>query len=277
MRKIKNFKIIPFATFATFAVIISFMTVNDELILKAAALLRASKTPTVLTGAGVSKESGIPTFRDALDGLWARYDPRQLANPYAFAQNPQLVWDFYQFRREMMQGKQPNPGHFALAELEKRQPSLLIITQNIDDLHEQAGSTHVVHLHGKIAEDKCHANCQGDPTLIDVSRLDWDRSSGPPKCPHCGAWVRPNVVWFGEILPRPALDEAAEAILHTDLMLVIGTSGVVSPAAEMPYKAKYRNARIIEINPVESEITPAADLWLPGPSGAVLPRVMAAL
>lgn len=251
--------------------------ISSDHIRQAAQLIRESKRPTVLTGAGVSKESGIPTFRDALDGLWARFDPKQLATKYAFMNNPKLVWDFYEYRRELMRPARPNPAHLMLAELERRKPNLLIITQNIDDLHEQAGSKNVIHLHGSIHRNKCFYDCQGQPTLVDVSQIEWDKTSGPPPCPHCGRWVRPDVVWFGEMLPPDALRAAKNAAEQTDLMLVIGTSGVVMPAAEMPYIAKARGAKIIEANPFESEITPAADVWLQAPAGESLPPVLAAM
>ena len=251
--------------------------VTDVQIEQAAALLRTSRRPCVLTGAGVSKESGIPTFRDALEGLWAQYDPSELATPTAFERNPKLVWDFYEMRRERVRPAQPNPGHLALATLEKRYGALPIITQNVDDLHERAGSTQIIHLHGLIARDRCSRNCQGDPTLIDVDALGWDRSAGPPVCPHCGALIRPDVVWFGEILPEKALSDAIAVIETTDLMLVIGTSGVVHPAARMPLEAKRHGAKLIEINPFRSELTPHMDAWLEGASGAIMPRLLAAL
>ena len=151
-----------------------------------------------------------------------------------------------------------------------------IITQNIDDLHERAGSTGVVHLHGLIARNKCYAACQGEPTLIDVTTLAWDAANAPPRCPHCGAFVRPDVVWFGELLPPQALRTAKDVIHNTDLMLVVGTSGVVSPAAEMPYVAKEHGAKIVEINPFRSEITALADVWVEAPSGEALPRIVQA-
>ncbi len=248
-----------------------------EHIQQAAEHIRCAKQITVLTGAGVSKESGIPTFRDALDGLWAQYDPTQLATPQAFQLNPKLVWDFYEFRRELMRPAQPNPGHYALAELQRRYPSLRIITQNVDDLHERAGSTDVIRLHGNIARNKCFDNCQGHPTPVDVSQIEWDKSSGPPPCPHCGRWVRPDVVWFGEMLPPEAISRARELLQRTDVMLVIGTSGLVSPSAEMPGVAKSHGAFIIEVNPDTSMISRIADLKLDGPSGEVLPRVLEAL
>jgi NAD-dependent deacetylase len=251
--------------------------VPDEQIEQVATLFRRAKLITVLTGAGVSKESGVPTFRDALDGLWARFDPTQLATRAAFKADPKLVWDFYEYRREIMRPARPNPGHLALAELERRFPSLTIITQNVDDLHEQAGSQRIIRLHGRIAANKCFADCQGSPTPVDVTHLTWDHASGPPACPHCGAPVRPDVVWFGEILPADALSQAAEALRRTDVMLVIGTSGLVSPAADMPGAARRLGATIVEINPDETPISTVAHHCLRGPSGEVLPRLVKAV
>jgi len=250
---------------------------NDLLIQRAASLIHASKRPCVLTGAGVSKESDIPTFRDALEGLWAQYDPQQLATPTAFARNPKLVWDFYEMRRERMRPAQPNPGHVALADIERLKGGLPVITQNVDDLHERGGSTQVIHLHGLIARNKCSHDCQGDPTLIDVGQLSWDQESGPPSCPHCGAHVRPDVVWFGEMLPRAPLERAYELARACDLMIVVGTSGIVTPAADMPRVARCQGATLIEINPYASELTPTMDIWLQAPAGEALPRILAAM
>jgi NAD-dependent deacetylase len=250
---------------------------DEKLIQQAADLIRHSQHLVVLTGAGVSKESGVPTFRDALDGLWARYDPQQLATPFAFKQDPKLVWDWYTYRRELVGQARPNPGHAAIAALEKRLPTLTLITQNVDDLHEQAGSNNVIHLHGKLNANKCVNHCQGDPTLVDIMTLTWDRESGPPPCPHCGAPVRPDVVWFHEMLPPVQLYTASEACQNADVMLVVGTSGLVTPAADLPRVAKRCGAQIIEVNPDYSMITRFADIKLEGPSGAILPRVIAAL
>ncbi|MCC6804451.1 MAG: NAD-dependent deacylase [Anaerolineae bacterium] len=249
----------------------------DNLIHQAADLIRNSQHLTALTGAGVSAESGIPTFRDALTGLWEQYDPARLATRQAFADDPKLVWEFYEHRRDLIRSAQPNPAHRALAALETHYPAMQIITMNVDDLHERAGSRNVIRLHGRIEANRCSANCRGNPTPVDVSQIVWDRTSGPPPCPYCGKPVRPDVVWFGEVLPADALDKAHDAAEHTDLMLVIGTSGVVRPASDLPALAKRHGAKIIEFNPVESEITPLADLWLPAPSGETLPRVLAAL
>ncbi|NLF78567.1 MAG: NAD-dependent deacylase [Chloroflexi bacterium] len=246
-------------------------------IAEVAAVLRRSARPVVLTGAGVSKESGIPTFRDALDGLWAQFDPQQLATPRAFRRNPKLVWDWYQYRRELLAEARPNPAHRAIAEIETVLPQLVVITQNIDGLHAAAGSSDVITLHGDIRRNKCFANCQGDPTLIDVAALAWDREHGPPRCPHCGAWVRPDVVWFEEMLPAVALERAYDLSHATDLMLVVGTSGVVQPAASLPFAAKQHGATIVEVNPEMTSITLIADWHLSGQAGAILPLIVAAL
>jgi NAD-dependent deacetylase len=250
---------------------------TDEIINQAAQIVRESKRIAVLSGAGVSKESGVPTFRDALDGLWVQYDPQQLATPQAFRENPKLVWDWYQYRREIASKSKPNAGHFALAALEKRYPQTTVITQNVDDLHEQAGSKNMIHLHGNIAQSKCFDNCQGNPTVIDITTIEWDRESGPPPCPHCGAWVRPDVVWFTEMLAEYDLAAAVGISLDCDVMIVVGTSGLVTPAASLPGKAKSGGAKIIEVNPDYSMITRIADVKLEGPSGQMLPRLLAAL
>ena len=247
----------------------------DQAIQQAADLLRASKRLTVLTGAGVSRESGIPTFRDSLDGMWANFDPIKLATPRAFLADPPLVWDFYHYRRGLVSQAQPNPGHRALARLEGRFGAYPVITQNIDELHENAGSTHVIHLHGRLALNKCFANCQGNPTLVDLETLP-DKDASPPKCPHCGAYIRPDVVWFEEMLPEKELS-AADRALNCDVLLVVGTSGVVYPAAHMPFMAAQRGAKIIEVNPNRSEITQIADVFVPAPSGEALPQIVSLL
>ncbi len=249
----------------------------EHQIQQAVALMKASERLVVLTGAGVSKESGVPTFRDALDGLWAQYDPTRLATPQAFAATPKLVWDFYEYRRQIMRPALPNPAHRALAQLERRFPEMQIITQNVDDLHEQAGSTRIIRLHGNINANKCSKDCQGDPTNVVVADVDSQQQRDVPRCPHCGSYVRPDVVWFGEMLSVELLDAAKIASATADLMLVIGTSGVVIPAADMPHITRRAGGKVIEINPIESNITPIADLWLCGAAGDILPRIVAAL
>lgn len=250
---------------------------TENAIQQAADLIKNASNIAVLTGAGVSKESGVPTFRDAMDGLWAKFDPQQLATPQAFKADPKLVWDWYEYRRGLVRGAKPNPGHFALAELEKRYPSLTIITQNVDDLHEQAGSKNIIHLHGNIAQSKCFDNCQGNPTLIDLDSYEWDHENTPPPCPHCGAHVRPDVVWFNEMLPLDELDRAKVVSVSCDVMIVVGTSGLVTPAASMPEYARQAGAKIIEVNPDYSMITRIADVKLEGASGEMLPKVIEAL
>lgn len=242
---------------------------------EAARAVAASRHLIVLTGAGVSKESGIPTFRDALEGLWAQYDPQQLATPGAFRRNPKLVWDWYEFRRGLIAQAKPNPGHYAIADLEKRLPQVVVITQNIDNLHYAAGSRDVIELHGNLQRNKCFANCQGDPTLVNVEELEWDKEAGPPRCPHCGAWVRPDVVWFQETLPAPALERAMHLCQTADVALVVGTSGLVQPAASLPFVAQKAGALLIEVNPGWSGITQGADWYLAGPSGEILPQLVA--
>lgn len=251
--------------------------VSAEDIRHAARLLADSRRLVVLTGAGISQESGIPTFRDAMTGLWARFEPGQLATPQAFQRDPKLVWDWYVYRRELLAGVAPNPGHGAIAALEALLPQVVVVTQNVDGLHQAAGSTDVITLHGDLRRNKCFASCQGDPTLIDIEALAWDTEAGPPTCPHCGAWVRPDVVWFGEMLPEAALRRAFDLSEAADAMLVVGTSGVVQPAARLPFVARRAGAAIIEVNPVASEVTPIARLHLRGPAGVVLPQVIDAM
>src|SRR5579884_2970923 len=204
------------------------MSIDDKIQL-AAAILRNARVLVVLTGAGVSKESGVPTFRDAQESLWANFDPMKLATPEAFARDPKLVWDWYEHRRAQLADVQPNPGHYAIAQLERTIPEMMVVTQNVDGLHQMAGSTDVVDLHGNIRRHKCSADCQGTPTPIDITTLTWDHAAGPPACPHCGAFVRPDVVWFGEVLPAGAFERGLSAIRRADALLVAGTSGVVEP------------------------------------------------
>lgn len=244
---------------------------------RAIVALRKAERVVVLSGAGASKESGVPTFRDALEGLWAKYDPQELATPSAFARNPKLVWDWYRSRREKARSVQPNPGHYALAELERYIPNVLVVTQNVDDLHEQAGSSDVRHLHGSLFRDKCSKACQGEPTIVDADAIDFDPEDGPPPCPHCGANVRPDVVWFGEALPPGIFQAADEMCRRCDVMLVAGTSGIVTPAAYLPITAQKAGATIIEVNPSTTPITDIAHIHLKGPAGEMLPPVVAAL
>lgn len=225
---------------------------------------------TVLTGAGVSAESGIGTFRDAQSGVWAHFDPQQLASPEGFAADPGLVWRWYMERLATVEQAAPNPGHYALAELARRTPSFTLITQNIDDLHERAGSEDVLHLHGSIGRFHCNG-CQAPYTL----RPD-DRSAPlPPSCKFCTDYVRPSIVWFGETLPGRELGAAWRAAEQCDVFLIIGTSGVVYPAAHLPMLARRSGAQVIEINPEASEVSDLADVILRAPGGVALPQLLA--
>lgn len=238
-------------------------------------IIADSERLVVSTGAGISKESGIPTFRDAMDGLWAKYDATQLATPDAFRRNPKLVWDWYTYRREIINAAEPNAGHHALVELEDLLPQVIIITQNVDGFHYKVGSTDVISLHGDIQRNKCFDACQGDPTYIDISTLEWDQTTGPPLCPHCGkAYARPDVVWFTEMLPSHALRRAHDVTINCDVMLVIGTSGLVQPAASLPFLAAERGAIVLEINPNPSMISEIVEMRLSSGSATMLPEIV---
>lgn len=250
----------------------------NSLIERVASSLARAHVLVILSGAGVSKESGVPTFRDAQTGLWAKYDPQELATPQAFRRDPELVWRWYSFRRELVAGVQPNAGHLALAELEQFIPHVVVLTQNVDGLHQAAGSSDVVELHGSIRRNRCGADCQGSPTLIDLGALpDRSRDASPPRCPRCGAHVRPDVIWFGEPLPEAAVERASTVSAKCDVMLVVGTSGIVYPAAALPSIARHDGGAVIEVNPEPSGITPIANTFLRGSSGRILPGLVEAL
>ena len=233
------------------------------------AALRAARQVTVLTGAGISAESGVPTFRDAQTGLWAQYDPHELATPDAFRRNPRLVWDWYAWRRTLVARARPNAGHAALAEIERRVPRLTLITQNVDGLHARAGSRNVVEVHGNLARTKCSVEEIIVERWVETEEL-------PPRCPRCGAFLRPDVVWFGEMLPPAALAEAQAAAADCDLFLSVGTSGLVEPAASLPYAALAGGALVVEINPERTPLTPDVPYHLAGPAGVILPALQRA-
>ena len=227
--------------------------------------LVSARRVAVLTGAGISAESGIPTFRDALTGLWAHYDPQELATPEGFARNPKLVWEWYAERRARIAGAAPNPGHFALAALEKHFERFTLVTQNIDSLHQRAGSREVVELHGNIARVKCSAE--------EIVVGEYAETESPPRC-RCGALLRPDVVWFGEMLPAGAMARAEEAAEHCEVFLSIGTSAQVYPAAELPLRALSAGATVVEINPERTALSRHAHFVLPGAAGKVLPALL---
>jgi len=235
------------------------------------AALRAARRVAVLTGAGVSAESGVPTFRDAQTGLWAEFDPLELATPAAFARNPRRVWDWYAMRRDMVGRVAPNPAHVALADLEKRIPEFLLVTQNVDGLHQRAGSRRVVELHGNITRVRCSR--EGTP----VFRWSDDDVDAPPRCASCGAFLRPDVVWFEEMLPADALGAAEDAASRCDVLLVVGTSAEVYPAAALPILARRRGALVVEVNTETTPLSAQADYALRGPAGVVLPALVAAV
>ena len=258
------------------------------------ASLRIARRVCVLTGAGISAESGVPTFRDAQTGLWANFKPQDLATPEAFRRNPKLVWEWYAMRRARVQEVAPNPGHFALAELERRVmefprlapqssrvrrelveperhvPEFLLATQNVDGLHQRAGSRNVVELHGNLTRTKCF-----DENLV-VG--EWaETGEVPPRCPSCGGLLRPDVVWFNEMLPVGAFEQALAAAQRCQVFFSIGTSALVYPAASLPTEAGDAGAVVVEVNPQETPLTRHATHFLQGPSGRVLPALMRAV
>lgn len=233
-------------------------------------LLRRSSRIAALTGAGVSQESGLRTFRDAQTGLWAQYKPADLASPEAFRRDPKLVWDWYAWRREALKGVRPNPGHYALAEMARRVPEFTLITQNVDGLHAMAGSPQVIELHGNIQRVRC-AECGTFAT-------EWPEDGGEvPRCPICGGMLRPHVVWFGEALPRPELEAAVAAARGCEIFLSIGTSGVVQPAASLAYGARNHGATLVEVNLEPTPLTLKVDFSLQGKSGKILPALVSAI
>jgi NAD-dependent deacetylase len=220
-------------------------------------LLRTADRITVLTGAGISAESGIPTFRGP-GGLWRNFRAEELATPQAFQRDPQLVWEWYRWRREVISKAEPNPGHHALVELEKRTPKFTLVTQNVDGLHERAGSRNIIRIHGSIWEERC-SECGRSATA---------------SCDACGAITRPGVVWFGEPLDPAVWDNAQKAVEAARVLLVIGTSAVVYPAASLVPLAKHSGATVIEVNPDATPVSSSVDYSLRGPAGEILPGLI---
>jgi NAD-dependent deacetylase len=231
----------------------------------------------VLTGAGMSAESGIPTFRDAMTGLWLHFDPAQLASEQGFRADPARVWDWYAERREGVQRAEPNAGHRALAAFAGRRPGVLtLVTQNVDDLHQRAGNTDTIRLHGDIMADRWLDRCpKADHAPGLWCDTDWAQPGRPPACADCGNPLRPAVVWFGEPLPIAALTAAERAAAACELMLVVGTSGAVWPAAGLAGRARAAGARVLIVNPQPSEIDDQAHAALRGTAAGVLPALLA--
>lgn len=239
------------------------MKIPDELIQR----LASTESVAVLTGAGVSAESGVPTFRDAQTGLWAKYNPEELATPSAFHRNPRLVWEWYEWRRKLVANAKPNPAHFALANMEALFPGFQLITQNVDGLHQQAGSRRVVELHGNITRTKCF----DEGTIVS----SWKETGDvPPKCPNCGGLLRPDVVWFEEAMPEVEMMAAMQASRTCEVFFSIGTATVVYPAAALPSEALRSGATVVEINPQPTPFTSKAHFALAGPAGVVLPKLL---
>lgn len=233
--------------------------------------LRTTRHVAVLTGAGVSAESGIPTFREAQTGFWARFDPQELATPEAFRRNPTLVWQWYEWRRGLIREADPNPGHQALAQMEDLTPRFTLITQNVDDLHRRAGNRVPIELHGNILRDRCF---EEDVVVDPQEAVPPQDEEEPPRCPRCGSYLRPDVVWFGEALPQRALNAALKATQACDAFFSIGTSTLVHPASALPYAAVERGALTVEINPGETPVSPMVDYALRAPAGELLPLLL---
>jgi NAD-dependent deacetylase len=239
----------------------------------AARALAGSRLVVVFTGSGVSKESGIPTFRDPETGLWAKYDPMGLATLEAYERDPAFVWSWYEHRFGVVAEARPNAGHVAIAELGRLLAEVVVVTQNVDGLHQRAGSADVVELHGTMHSFRCLGGGHAGYRLADVA----GQTGKPPRCPACGGLLRPEVVWFGEALPEDALERAQRLGARCDVMLVVGTSGVVYPAAALPQLARSAGAAVVEVNPQRTDLSPVCDHHLEGPGGEVLPRLVAAV
>lgn len=232
---------------------------------------------TVFSGAGISAESGVPTFRDAETGIWANHDPAELATPEAWTADPALVWGWYQWRAHMVHEAVPNAGHRALADLDDGR-TVLVVTQNVDDLHERAGSTVVSHLHGSLFAPRCsrcdrpYEGADADPdNAVERERVE------PPSCQVCLSEVRPGVVWFGEALPADHWQRAENAFSGAEVVLVVGTSGVVYPAAGLPERAALDGVPVFEVNPAPSALSELASYRIAAPAAAGLPALVDAV
>jgi NAD-dependent deacetylase len=229
--------------------------------------MKDCRSCVVLTGAGISAESGVPTFRGK-EGLWGKFKPEELATMSAFISNSRLVWEWYKWRRKVIGEVKPNPGHYALRDLERRFERFTLITQNVDGLHRAAGSENVLELHGNIYRNKCSDCSRQFPEDTDI---DPDHI---PSCPHCGGKIRPDVVWFGEMLNPQVIERAFLESEQTELFFSIGTSAIVHPAASLPFTAKRRGATLIEINPEMTPLTDLADYYVSAKSGEFLPMLV---
>ncbi|MGE5444743.1 MAG: SIR2 family NAD-dependent protein deacylase [Ignavibacteriales bacterium] len=238
----------------------------EDKIKEAKEIIGSASDIAVLTGAGISAESGVPTFRGE-NGLWREYRSEELATPGAFARDPKLVWEWYEWRRKIIKEAKPNPGHNALVDLENEKSDFTLITQNIDGLHQLSGSRNLVEMHGNLWQIRC-ISCG----IIEQSH-DVPLKELPPRCKDCGSLGRPNVVWFGEIVPMSVIDKTLVAIEKCQVMLIVGTSGVVEPAASMGLVAKQTGKTVIEVNLEPTINSPLYDLSIIGKSGEILPML----
>ncbi len=242
---------------------------NSAALARARAGLRGAARVVVFTGAGISAESGVPTFRGA-GGLWGRYRPEDLATPEAFARDPVLVWQWYAWRRGLVASCEPNAAHRSLAAWAARREGVTLVTQNVDDLHERAGAGALLKLHGSLMRDRCHACGLGAP----AEPVDASGAASLPRCGACGGPRRPDVVWFGELLPEAALASAFRAAGEADACLVVGTAGAVYPAAGVVHAARAAGATIIVVDPGATGFDDLADIRLTGPAGRLVPALV---
>jgi NAD-dependent deacetylase len=242
------------------------MSDRDEKLRSAQSILKSSKYVVVLAGAGLSQESGVPTFRGA-DGLWKQFRAEELATPSAFARNPELVWEWYCWRRSIIAKAEPNPAHLAIVKMEKGFEQFVLITQNVDGLHRRAGSRKFIEIHGCIWESRC-VNCHN---VVDDHETDHTKI---PACKRCGGRLRPNVVWFGEPIPEMNFRKSIYAAQNCDVMIVVGTSGYVQPAASLPFHARQSGAKVIDVNVEPTQISEIAEIFLQGKAGEILPELL---
>lgn len=255
---------------------------------QAADLVAAANSVVVLSGAGMSAESGVPTFRDAQSGLWERFKPEHLATEEAFRADPATVWTWYVWRAALVNSVAPNAGHTAIGRWQKylasRLGSLTVATQNVDDLHERGGAKGILHLHGSLHSYRCvdcDQNAAFDPASTGVTaeqEFQYETLLETVACVHCTSGVlRPGVVWFGEMLPQDAFNAAMSALQNADLVVVVGSSGLVQPAASLPFLGRDAGAQLLEINPVATELSDTADVYLASTAAIALPKILAGL
>ncbi len=245
----------------------------DDSIAQLVQHMQSASRITVLTGAGVSAASGVPTFRGK-EGLWKTYSPQELATPEAFKQNPQLVWEWYDWRRELISKCRPNAAHQVIAIWSKRYPEFTLITQNVDGLHEKAGTQNVIRFHGTIWEVFCWNRCSSSPASWVYDTVPLPKI--PPTCPHCGGLIRPAVVWFGESIEANVLRRSAAAV-DCEVFMTVGTSALIYPAAGLAGEARSRGAFTVEINLEETPASGFVDLSIQGPAEVIIQKIEDAL